>query len=128
MWKESDWNRSLCMVLLTDCRWHKKLTRTWKIFVRFMKSLSLKLDLHHSSETWQKIINNGSQKKSYYVVQILCKYKISYLFFYPKPDNFTQSKSFENRKQFWFDVIILKASNILGRWVTGSGSACSERS
>ena len=39
-----------------------------------MKSLSLKLDLHHSSEKWQKIIYNGSQKNSYYVVQILCKY------------------------------------------------------
>ena len=38
-------------------------------------------------------------------------------FFYPKPNNFTKSKSFENRKQFWFDVIIFKAPNILGWWV-----------
>ena len=90
-----------------------------------MKSLSFKLDLHHYSEKWQKIFDNGSQKYLLRSPNTIYIQKRFPTFFYPKPDNFTQSKSFENRKQFWFDVIIFKTPNILGRWVTGCGSACS---
>ena len=39
--------------------------------------------------------------------------KISYFFLTLNPTVPQKKTSFENRKQFWFDVIIFKASNIL---------------